>query len=299
MQLRLLSRKESQREGEILMMNPKSRDDNSRNRYGSRVRAVCNELLSKDKSITTTACRKAQCLLTCLVLAVTVVVPFGTLLAASPEPIDLGTAANFGALAGAGITGTGDVEGDVGSGAGAIAPAITSEGTIYPTGDAIVTNALADFSTAYIDGKNRPYDVLLSAAAYELGGNTLTQGVYKIAAAAAMTTPLTLDAEGDPNAVFIIQIGAAFNTTAAVGNVILTNGARSANIFWIVEGAVTVGASTHLAGTILGGAAITFGATTTINGRVMAGSVADIITLATTEISEPPPVPATGTIFIF
>jgi len=283
MQLRLLSRKESQREGEFLMMNPKSRDDNSRKRYGSRVRAVC----------------RVQRILICLVIAVAVMVPYGTLLAAGPEPIDLGTAANFGALAGGTIIGTGHIEGDIGSGTGAIAVAITSEGTIYPTGDAIVITALADFSTAHIDGKNRPYDVLLSAAAYELGGKTLTRGVYKIGAAATLSTPLTLDAEGDPNAVFIIQIGAAFNATASVGNVVLTNGARSVNVFWIVEGGVTVGASTHLEGTILGGTDITFGTTTTINGRVMAGSTAGTITLATTTISEPPPVPAAGTIFRF
>jgi len=97
----------------------------------------------------------------------------GTLLAAGAEPIELGTAADFGALAGGAISGTGHVDGDVGSGTGAIAPAITSTGTIYPTGDAVVMTALDDYSTAYADGMNRPYDILLSAAAYELGGRTL------------------------------------------------------------------------------------------------------------------------------
>ena len=63
---------------------------------------------------------------------------------------------------------------------------------------------------------------------------------------------------------------------------ILANDAQSANVFWIVEGAVSMGASTHMEGNILGGAAITFGATTTINGRVLAGSAAGTIALATT-----------------
>lgn len=103
----------------------------------------------------------------CLVWAMTVVVHGGTLWAASPEPVVLGTAKNFGALAGAAISGTGQVKGDVGSGAGAIAPAITSTGTLYPTGHAAATTALADFATAYNEGKNRTPAVLLSAAAYE------------------------------------------------------------------------------------------------------------------------------------
>ena len=51
-----------------------------------------------------------------------------------------------------------------------------------------------------------------------------------------------------------------FSSTASIGNVVLTNDAQSANIFWIVEGAVSMGASTHTEGTILGAAAIAFGA---------------------------------------
>ena len=188
--------------------------------------------------------------------------------------IELGTAANFGALAVGAISGTGHVEESVGSGAGAIAPAITSGGTIYPTGDAVATTALTDVSIAYSDGKNRTYDVLLSAAAYELGGSTLTPGVYKVGGAATLTSPVIFDAEGDPQGVFIMQIVCALGATASVGNVILMNDAQSANIFWIVEGAVSMGASTHMEGTILGGAAIAFGAGTTTNGRLLAGSAA-------------------------
>lgn len=220
--------------------------------------------------------------LRCLVLALTVATPCGALLAASPAPLELGDAKNFGALAGGAISGSGNVKGDVGSGTGAIAPAITSTGTIYPTGDTVATTALNDFATAYNAGKNRPHDVLLSAAAHELGGSTLTPGVYKIGAAATLTSEVTLNAQGDPDAVFIIQIGGAFSATASVGNVNLTNEAQGANVFWIVEGAVSMGASTHMEGNILGGAAITFGATTTINGRLLAGSAAGTIAMATT-----------------
>jgi len=257
------------------MMRLKNRDDNSMHTDGPRMGAV----------------RRAQCFLIYLVLAVAVTVPCGNLLATGPAPVDLGTAADFGALAGGAISATGHVEGDVGSGTGAIAPAITSTGTIYPTGDAVVMTALDHFATAYNEGKNRPHDVLLSAAAYELGGSTLTSGVYKIGAAATLTSPVTLDAEGDPDAVFIIQIVGALGATAAVGNVVLANDAQSRNIYWIVEGAVSMGASTHMEGTLLGGAAITFGAATTMNGRALAGSAAGAITLASTIISVVPGTP--------
>lgn len=237
--------------------------------YGSRVWARSHRMLSG------------------FVMAMTIAVSGGTLLAAGPEPVDLGTAADFGALAGGAISGTGHVNGDVGSGTGAIAPAITSTGTIYPTGDAVVMTALDDFSSAFSDGMNRPYDILLSAGAYELGGRTLAPGVYRIGGAATLAAPVTLNAQGDPDAVFIIQIVGAFSSTASIGNVVLTNNAQSANVFWIVEGAVAMGASTHTEGTILGAAAIAFAANTTISGRLMAGSAAGTIGLDTTTISVP------------
>ena len=238
-----------------------------------------------DLSINTTGsrvCWRARPSIIRLLVAMTVAAPCGTLLAVGAQPLDLGAAAGFGVLAGGAITGTGDVEGDVGSGGGAIAPVITSTGTIYPSGHATVMAALADFDTAYHEGMNSAHDVLLSAAAYDLGGTTLTPGVYKIGAAATLTSPVILDGAGDPDAVFIIQVVGALGATAGVGNVIVTNAAHSANIFWIVEGAVSMGAGTHMSGTILCGAAVTFGATTTLEGRALAGAAAGAIGLATT-----------------
>jgi hypothetical protein len=225
------------------------------------------------------ALSKARRMFRSLVLAMTVAVPCGNLFAAAT--IDLGTAADFGALAEGAITGTGNVTGDVGSGSGAIAPAITSSGTIYPTGNAVVTTALTHFTAAYNDGKNRTADFILSGAAYDFGGTTIIPGVSKIGAAATLSSPVTLNAQGNPDAVFIIQIEGALSATASVGNVILTNGAQSANIFWIVEGAVSMGANTNMKGNILGNAAISFGASTTINGRLLAGAPAGAIGMAT------------------
>lgn len=264
-------------------------------RYALLRKFALNALLSgfvplADDSLSTCSSRESartHRLLSGLVLALAMAASGGTLLAAGTAPVDLGTAADFGTLAGAAISGTGHVDGDVGSGTGAIAPAITSTGTIYPTGDAVVVSALDDFSTAYADGMTRPYDILLSAAAHELGGLTLAPGVYRIGGAATLASPVTLNAMGDPDAVFIMQIVGAFSSTASLGNVVLINNARSANVFWVVEGAVAMGASTHTEGTILGAAAIAFGANTTISGRLMAGSAAGTIAMDTTTISVP------------
>lgn len=233
---------------------------------------------------------KARRMLGCVVLAMTVAATCGTLRAANAVPVDLGTAANFGVLAGGAITGSGNIAGNVGSGSGAIAPAITSTGTIYPTGHIVATTALTDFATAYNEGKNRTPDFILSAAAYELGGTTLTPGVHKIGAAASLGSSVTFNAGGDPKAVFIIQIIGAFSTTASVGNVILTNEANSANVFWIVEGAVSVGANSHMEGNILSGAAIALGASTTLSGRALTSAGAIAIASTISPVTGSPPV---------
>jgi hypothetical protein len=218
-------------------------------------------------------------LIRCFIATLTLSAPCGTLFAA--PTIDLGTAADFGALAGSSISGTGNVTGDLGTGTGTIAPAITSSGTVYFPGQAAVMTALTDFSTAYADGQSRTPDVILSAAAFELGGATLTPGVYSIGAAATLSTPVTINGQGDPDAVFIIQVGASLTSTASTGNVILTNDAEARNVFWIVNSAVSMGASVTMQGNILGNTTITLGATSIVNGRLMAGSGAGTIAMAT------------------
>jgi|TARA_R110000744_G_scaffold272044_1_gene385101 hypothetical protein len=208
-------------------------------------------------------------------------IPQGTLLTAS-----LGIAADFGALADAAITGTGSIDGDVGSETGAIALTVTSTGTIYATGDPVVLDAMGILETVYGDVKTRPYDDLLSPGAYDFGGKTLTAGIQKVVGIGSMTTPLTLDGQDDPDAFFLIQIGGALNTTATTGNVILTRGAQSKNVFWVVEGAITTGASSHIEGTLFARDAFTSGASTTINGRLY--SVFAAITLgASTTVTAP------------
>jgi hypothetical protein len=103
-------------------------------------------------------------------------------------------------------------------------------------------------------------------------GEILPAGVYDIAGAASIAGTLTLDGGGDLNALFVIRATGAFNTGAGV-NVILTNGATAKNVFWVAQGAIGLGASTTIQGTMLSnGAAVAGGATSTVNGRLFTTS---------------------------
>jgi hypothetical protein len=193
--------------------------------------------------------------------------------AAHTTQVQLGAARPFAVLAGAALTGNAPtvINGDVGYGT-----AITFTGTLNGTtyGPTFWDPARDALTAAYNDASTR----LSTPIAAELGGTTQFAGVYHSLADAAfaITTTLTLDAQNDPNAVFIFKTGptAGLNTTATVGNVILLNGAQACNVFWQVGGAVTLGASTTLKGNILANAAITAGAGTTIDGRAFSMTAA-------------------------
>jgi hypothetical protein len=113
-----------------------------------------------------------------------------------------------------------------------------------------------------------------------LGGQTFRAGIYHSAAALALTGTLTLDAEGNPNAVFIFQTDAALDT-AASSNVVLINGASADNVYWQAEGAVGTGANSTFRGTILTAGAITLGDSTKLIGRALSTGT---VTMATNTI---------------
>jgi hypothetical protein len=100
-------------------------------------------------------------------------------------------------------------------------------------------------------------------------GETLSAGVYDIAGAASIAGTLTLDGEGDPDALFVIRATGAFNTGSGV-NVTLINGANAKNVFWVADGAIGIGASTTIQGTLFShGSAVAVGATCTVTGRLL------------------------------
>ena len=178
----------------------------------------------------------------------------------------LGTTVNFSILAGAGITNTGAtvitgtaaLPGDLGSATatiGGFPPGVlTPPAVIHSIGDAPTIAALNTLGTAYANLAGRPPTADLSGQ--NLGGLTLIPGTYNFSSAAQLTGVLNLNALGNPNAVFIFNIGSAL-TTASASAVMLLNGAQGGNVFWRVGSSATLGTTTSFAGDILAQASIT------------------------------------------
>lgn len=96
----------------------------------------------------------------------------------------------------------------------------------------------------------------------------VSSGIYQIAGAGSITGILKLDAGGNPNALFVFKITGAFNTGASA-EVQLINGASAANVFWISDGAIGLGANTIMKGTLISrGSAIAVGAGCNVEGRM-------------------------------
>jgi ice-binding like protein/Big-like domain-containing protein len=194
---------------------------------------------------------------------------------AGQGPIDLGAATNFAVLAQATVTNAGAtmVNGDIGLSPGVSVtgfPPGTINGTIQ-IGNPPAVAANASLTTAYAAAVAVPVGTVISG---DLGGQILPPGVYTAAAALTIASGnLTLDAQGDANAVWIFQIGSTLVTTATVGNVILANGAQASNVFWQVGSSATIGTNTTFQGTILADTSITVTTGDTLNGRALGGAV--------------------------
>ncbi len=204
----------------------------------------------------------------------------------SASTYTLGTAASFSVLAATTVTNTGStvITGDVGVSPGTsitgFPPGIVnSPSTIYSAG-AVPANAETDALTAYNFAVAQPTTTDLTGQ--DLGGKTLTPGVYFFSSSAQLTGTLTLDAQGDPNAFFFFQIGSTL-TTASSSKVLYINGLQPCNVVWAVGSSATLGTSTTFAGTILAVASITATTGVTVDGRLIALNAA--VTLDTNTIN--------------
>jgi len=212
--------------------------------------------------------------------------------AEAQAPVGLGTADGFAVLGGSAVTNTGPsvVNGDLGvspnNAVTGFPPGIVN-GTIHAA-DAVAGQAQSDLTTAYNDAAGRACDVTLTGQ--DLGGLTLTSGVYCYATSAQLTGTTTLDAQGDPNAVFIFQIGSTL-TTASNSTVNLINGAQACNVFWQVGSSAILGTTTTFVGNVLALTSIVANTGATVDGRLLADNGAttlDSNTITRAQCAVPP-----------
>jgi hypothetical protein len=207
----------------------------------------------------------------------------------------------FSAAGAIGNTGISQVTGNVGTNVGAISTFGNVNGVVH-NADATTIQCTADLLVAYNQLDTATATFIHGPV---LGnGDTLTAGVYSLSAAGSLVSVLTLDAQGDSNAVFIFKFGGAF-TSAASSTVNLINGASACNVFWKAEGAIALAASTTMRGALIAhNGAISMGAGCTLEGRALstAGAVTIYGTLAYTPpgcgsryINPPPSAPLLGT----
>ncbi len=197
-------------------------------------------------------------------------------------PVDLLSAKTYSVLGGTGITNTGvtTLSRNLGlSTSGNITgfpPGIVS-GTTNDK-NAAANQAQADRLAAYSYAASQTADSTFSG---DQKGKKYTAGVYSTGTAFALSGAMTLNAQNNPNAVFIFNVNGDLNTTTAAADVSLINGAQPGNVFWRVAGAATISAGATFSGTILAAGAVTIGSGAFLNGRALS---AGLVTLDTNSI---------------
>src|ERR1017187_606978 len=196
---------------------------------------------------------------------------------AAELPVALGTAGTYAVLAGQTATSTGRsiLLGNLGVNPGSAVTGFPPGVVLGKINLANTASALAqlDLTTAYNDAKGRSTAPV--AVSGNLGGRTLTPGLYKSTSGLAISSGnLTLNAQGNANAVFIFQMASTLTTTSG-RKVILTGKAQAANVFWQVGSSATLGATTVFKGNILALTSISLATGATLEGRALAqnGSV--------------------------
>jgi hypothetical protein len=204
------------------------------------------------------------------------------------DPIELGASANYVILAKTAVnnSSTSVITGDLG-----LSPAATSyitgfaltDATGYATSDQItgrvyaadmadptpinLTTAVENMITAYNDAAGRLSPDFLELATGNIGGKTLSPGLYKWTNTVTIPTAVTIS--GSVDDVWIFQIAGDLNMSSGV-NITLEGGAKAENIFWQVAGEAILGTTSHFEGIILSMTGITFQTGATFNGRALA-----------------------------
>jgi hypothetical protein len=201
---------------------------------------------------------------------------------AAAASVGLGTAAPFSVLGGSTVTNTGPTTmwGNLG-----LSPGSSVTGAPHVLGQTHVDDAVAiaaknDLTTAYNGAASRPSN---GSAGTDLAGQVFLPGVRTASSSLLLSSgSVTLDAQGNPDAVFIFQIGSTL-ITGSNTSVSLINGAQACNVFWQVGSSATLGTGTSFVGTVMALASITANTAATIHGRLLARNGA--VTLDTNTIT--------------
>jgi hypothetical protein len=212
--------------------------------------------------------------------------------------VNLGVAGNFVILSKTGITDVykSSITGNIGTspitGAAILVRCTEVAGTIYTvdaagplpcrvTSATMLTTAVSNMQTAYTDAAGRSNPDFLNLGAGNIGGKTLSPGLYKFTSAVVIPTDVTIS--GGPNDVWIFQVAGTLKMSSAV-KITLKSGAQAKNIFWQVSGAVTLGTTSHFEGNILGQTGINMQTGASINGRMLAQTA---VTLQMNSVNKP------------
>ena len=207
---------------------------------------------------------------------------------ASAQLVDLGAARDFAVLAGSTVTNTGPTElyGDLGLVPGTsvtgFPPGIFVDGGMH-VNDFNAIDAMADANLAYTTLSLLP--LTLDLTGQDLGGMTLTPGVYRFDSSAQLTGNLILDGQGLAEPRFVFQIGSTL-TTASASNITGINGADSEEVYFQVGSSVTLGTDSIFTGTIIALSSNTLTTGVNVEGRVI--SLTGAVTLDTNNISAIP-----------
>jgi hypothetical protein len=235
-----------------------------------------------------------------------------TAVRAMPAPVNLGAAGTFAILSKSGVTdvAASAITGDVGSspitGAAILVSCAEVTGTIYSvdaagpapcvvTNAALLTTAVGDMQAAYTDVAGRTMPDFVELGAGEVGGLTLTPGLYSWSTGVLISSNVTLN--GGPNDVWIFQVAGTL-TQASATQVTLTGGAVASNVIWQVAGATTIGTTAHFEGTLLDQTSIAVNTGASVTGRLLAQTAVtlqqNVVTLATGASSGPGTPPSDG-----
>jgi hypothetical protein len=180
-------------------------------------------------------------------------------------------AGSFEVLAGSTVTSTGNtqVAGDVGVFPGTsitgFPPGVISG--VFHAGDFVAQAGQSSLTAAFNDAMSRPTSGSIPA---DIGGMTLKTGVWDAPSSLAVTGTLTVDAEGNPAAVFILRTPSTLTTASNNSTINLVNGAQESNVYWIVGSSATLGTNTAFTGSILAQTSITVVSGATVVGRLLA-----------------------------